>query len=446
MARDVKCDASYRRGVSAKTVRNWAKNQACIPVQIKQPASTAEVCSVIASASAAGQRVKVIGAGHSFTATAMTNGVLLSLERMDKVLDLDVARRRVTVQAGITLKALGDHLAAAGLAMPNLGDINVQSVAGAINTATHGTGIALGNLASTVVGLEIVDGHGHTVRCDESAEPELLRIARVGIGALGVITEATIQCVPAFNLHAHETVETLDDLLVDLDGFAHSADHAEFFWMPGSRRCQVKRNNRTDEPVRPPSKVAYVRDKYIAENFGFDLVCRIGRRFPSFAPKVAKIVAAGVSERDLVDRSDKVFASPRLVKFVEMEYGVSIEHLPEAISRVRALTTTLSFPTLFPIEVRVSAADEIPLSTGYGRTNGWIAVHQYRGAPYESYFQGVEQIMNDYDGRPHWGKLHFQSANTLRHRYPEWDAFIKVRDRLDPDRTFQNDYLARVLG
>ncbi len=417
-----------------------------MPVEITSPRSTAEVAAIVASAHAAGRRIKAIGAGHSFTAAAMTAGVLLSLERMDRLLHLDTARRRVTVQAGMSLKALGEHLAAAGLAMPNLGDINVQSVAGAINTATHGTGLTLGNIATTIVGMEIVDGHGEIVRCDETAEPDLLRVARVGLGALGIVTEVTIQCVPAFNLHAHETVESFDDVIADIDGFARSADHAEFFWMPGARRCQVKRNNRTEEPARPPSKLAYVRDKYIAENLGFDLVCRVGRRFPQLAPKVAKLIAAGVTERDLIDRSDRVFASPRLVKFVEMEYGIPIEHLPEAIERVRKLTETLSFPTLFPIEVRVSAADDIALSTGYGRASGWIAVHQYRGAPYESYFLGVESIMNDYAGRPHWGKLHFQSATTLRDRYPEWEAFTAVRDRLDPDRTFQNDYLARVLN
>lgn len=431
--------------MTAKTVSNWARNQACVPVEITSPRSAAEVAAEVASAHAAGRRVKAIGTGHSFTAAAMTAGVLISLERMDGLLHLDAARQRVTVQAGMSLKALGEHLAAAGLAMPNLGDINVQSVAGAINTATHGTGLTLGNIATTIVGMEIVDGHGDVVRCDETTEPDLLRVARVGLGALGIVTEVTIQCVGAFNLHAHETVESFDDVIADIDGFVRSADHAEFFWMPGARRCRVKRNNRTEEPARPSSKLAYVRDKYIAENLGFDLVCRVGRRFPSLAPKIAKIIAAGVAERDLIDRSDKVFASPRLVKFVEMEYGMPIEHLPEAIERVRKLTETLSFPTLFPIEVRVSAADDIALSTGYGRASGWIAVHQYRGAPYESYFLGVESVMNDYGGRPHWGKLHFQSAATLRDRYPEWEAFTAVRDRLDPDRTFQNDYLARVL-
>jgi FAD-linked oxidoreductase len=432
-------------------VRNWARNQSCIPAEVARPTTTAQVADIVRRAHADRRRVKVIGAGHSFTPAAMTNGVLLSLERMCGVLAVDAGRHRVTVQAGITLRDLGDELAAVGLAMPNLGDINVQSVAGAINTATHGTGLAWGNIATTIVGMELVDGRGEVVRCDESSDPELLRVARVGVGALGVVTEVTIQCVPAFNLHAHETVEVLDDLLDDLvDGgvpaFAGSADHAEFFWMPGARRAQVKRNRRTDEPAQPPSRLAYVRDKYVAENAAFGLVCRVGRRFPSLAPRVAKLVAGAATERELVDRSDKVFASPRLVRFVEMEYGIPIEALPEAVRRVRDVTRNLSYPSLFPIEVRVSAADDIPLSTGYGRTNGWIAVHQYRGAPYEHYFQAVEAIMNDYDGRPHWGKLHYQTAATLRTRYPEWDRFAEARARLDPDGTFRNEYLDRTLG
>jgi L-gulonolactone oxidase len=431
-------------------VRNWARNQSCIPAEVRRPHSTDEVADIVRRAHHAGVRVKTMGAGHSFTAAAMTNGVLLSLEHMRRVLAVDGERARVTVQAGITLRELGDELAALGLAMPNLGDIDVQSLAGAINTATHGTGMEWGNLATTVVGLQLVDGRGDVVRCDVARDPALLQVARVGLGALGVVTEVTIQCVPAFNLHAHETVEALDDLLDDVvDGipaFATSADHAEFFWMPGARRAQVKRNRRTDEPAQPPSRFAYVRDKYLAENAAFGLVCRVGRRFPALAPRVAKVVAGFASERELIDRSDKVFASPRMVRFVEMEYGIPVAALPEAVRRVRDLTTTLSYPTLFPIEVRVSAGDDIALSTGFGRTNGWIAVHQYRGAPYEHYFQGVEAIMDDYEGRPHWGKLHYQSAATLRDRYPEWDRFVAARARLDPDGTFRNEYLDRVLG
>ena len=243
----------------------------------------------MARAQLAGQRVKAIGAGHSFTAAAMTNGVLISLEHLDRVVRVDRDGRRVTIQAGATLRALGEELAAVGLAMPNLGDINVQSVAGAINTATHGTGLELGNIATTIVGMELVDGRGEVVRCDADTNADLLHAARVGVGALGIVTEVTIQCVPAFNLHAHETIESLDDLLDGFDEFTRSADHAEFFWMPGARRCQVKRNRRTEEPARPPSKLAYARDKYVAENLAFDLVCRTGRRFPALAPTIAEL-------------------------------------------------------------------------------------------------------------------------------------------------------------
>jgi L-gulonolactone oxidase len=429
-----------------RTVRNWAKNQTCVPTAVRTPSSTEEVAAIVAEACRSGHRVKAIGAGHSFTGAAMTNGVLLSLDAMRAVERVEASTGRVTVQAGIRLRELCDELAGVGLAMANLGDINVQSVAGAISTATHGTGAGLGNLATTIVGMELVDGRGDVMTCDATTRPDLLRVARVGIGALGIVTKVTIECVPAFDLHAVETIEVLDEVLDDFAAFSTSAEHVEFYWMPGTRRCQVKRNHRTSEPARPQSRLAYVRDKYVAENAAFGLVCRVGRRFPSQAPRLARLVASAASERDLIDRSDRIFCSPRRVRFVEMEYGIPVEAIPQAVRRLRDLTADLSFPPLFPIEVRVSAPDDIALSTGYGRANGWIAVHQYRGAPYEAYFQGVEAIMADYDGRPHWGKLHYQTAATLRPRYPLWDQFADARAELDPAGTFRNEYLDRVLG
>lgn len=431
---------------SRGVIRNWARNEACIPAAVHRPRSTDDVAAVVRGAHSGGRRVRVIGGGHSFTPAAMTSGDLLVLDHLSEVVHVDRASHRVTVQAGIRLRDLNERLAEHGLAMPNLGDIDVQSLAGAISTATHGTGVDFGNLATTVVGMELVTGTGDVLRLDAERDPDHLRCARVGLGALGVITEVTLQLVPAFRLHAIEGVEVLDDVLADVDAFANSADHAELYWMPGARRCQVKRNRRTDDPARPQPRLAYVRDKWLGENVGFGLVCRAGRRFPSLAPRLAKVVAASATERELVDRSDKVFTSPRHVRFLEMEYGIPLEHLPEAVTRLRGLVDELSFPPLFPVEVRVSAADDIPLSTGYGRTNGWVAVHQYRGAPHEAYFHGVEAIMRDYEGRPHWGKLHFRSADDLRDLYPEWDAFAALRAELDPDGTFRNPYLDRVLG
>ena len=425
-------------------VSNWARNQRCVPDAVHQPASTDEVARIVRQAHEAGQRVKVIGAGHSFTATAMTDGVMLRLDNMTQILSVDREAGQVHVQAGATLHDFCRELHNYGLALPNLGDIDVQSIAGAISTATHGTGFGLGNLATNVVAMTLVNGKGEIVELNEG-DPRI-SIAAVGIGALGVVCEVVLQCVPSFRLHAYETIEYLDDLLDDIPSFAASADHAEFFWMPGARRCQVKRNQRTTEDIQRPGKVAYFRDKYVAENLAFGTVCRVGRRWPSLAPRIAKLVSSSVSERDLIDDSFRVFASPRLVRFVEMEYGIPLECLPEAVQRVREVTKHLSFPSLFPIEVRVSAADDIALSTGFGRSNGWVAVHQYVGAPYESYFQQVADIMDSYGGRPHWGKMHYLNAAQLCERYPRWGEFQELRTALDPDGTFRNEYVDRVLG
>ena len=346
----------------SSVVSNWARNQRCVPDAVHQPASTYEVARIVRQAHEAGQRVKVIGAGHSFTATAMTDGVMLRLDNMTQILNVDREAGQVHVQAGATLHDFCRELHNYGLALPNLGDIDVQSIAGAISTATHGTGSGLGNLATNVVAMTLVNGKGEIVELNEG-DPRI-SIAAVGVGALGVVCEVVLQCVPSFRLHAYETIEYLDDLLDDIPSFAESADHAEFFWMPGARRCQVKRNQRTTEDIQRPGKVAYFRDKYVAENLAFGTVCRVGRRWPSLAPRIAKLVSSSVSERDLIDDSFRVFASPRLVRFVEMEYGIPLECLPEAVQRVREVTKHLSFPSLFPIEVRVSAADDIALSTG----------------------------------------------------------------------------------
>jgi L-gulono-1,4-lactone dehydrogenase len=426
--------------------RNWAGNQVCTPAGRHRPRSVDEVSDLVGRAHRQGQRVKVVGAGHSFTDIACTDGLLLSLDHLDRVEHVDTASRRITVGAGIRLHRLNDELAACGLALPNLGDIAYQSIAGATQTATHGTGRDFGNLATNIIGLELVTGTGEVVRCDREHRPEWLRVARVGLGALGVVTRVTLECVPAFDLHAVETLEPFADVVADLDGFFASAEHAELLWTPGARRCQVKRNNRTTEPRRPPSRWEHVRDKVIAENVAFGTLCRVGRRFPGATGRVAKVLPGGVGPRDVIDRSDRVFASPRYVRFYEMEYGVPLEALGEAVARVGDLVRRLGQPVLFPIEVRASAADNIALSTAFGRASGWVACHAYKGMPHDAYFQGVERIMDDYDGRPHWGKLHYQDHRSLRSRYPEWDSFAALRAELDPTATFTNTYLDRVLG
>lgn len=425
---------------------NWAGNQQCRPDEVARPRSVDELAARVSAAAAAGDRVKTIGAGHSFTGAAMTDGVLVRLDDMPTELRVDPASGRAMVGAGMRLADLNRALHSRGRALPNLGDIDVQTVAGATATATHGTGLHLGNLSSGITGLELITGTGDVVWCDAETEPELFAAARVGIGALGVVTRVELETVPAFNLRSVETAEVVEELLADWDGFVASAAHAEFFWMPGTRRALVKRNDpTTDEPVRFTERRVKA-EKLLLENLAFGAAMRTVRRFPGSRDRVQKVLGSAVSSSERVGRSYEVFASPRHVRFMEMEYGLPIDAVPEAFRRVQEVVAELPEPPSFPIEVRVSAADDIPLSTAQGRTSGWIAVHRYKGTDHDPYFRAVEAIMNDYDGRPHWGKWHYQTAASLQPRYPEWDRFAAVRGRVDPVGTFANDYLDRVLG
>jgi L-gulono-1,4-lactone dehydrogenase len=425
--------------------QNWAGNQCCAPTEVRKPESEEELATIVADASRQGRRVKAVGTGHSFTGIALTDGIMLQLERYNDVLAHDPAAGTVTVQAGITIASLSEKLHELGFALENLGDINYQTISGAIATATHGTGVRLGGIATQVVGMRLVAGDGSLIECSADVEPEVFRAARVGLGALGLVSTVTLRVVPAFNLHAVEAGAGVDRLLDNLDGHVENNDHFEFFWMPHTGAALAKWNNRSDEPERERDRWRELREDYIFGNLSFDVICRIGRQWPNLIPRLNNNLP-GSSRNDYVDRSYRVFASPRLVKFHEMEYAIPAEHAREAIGRIRDFIDKSGLKINFPLEVRFTAGDDIPLSTAYGRTTCYLAVHLYLGMPYQQYFEGVEAIMDDYGGRPHWGKLHFQTAATLAQRYPEWEAFQSVRRRLDPEGTFANAYLDRVLG
>jgi L-gulono-1,4-lactone dehydrogenase len=427
------------------TWSNWAGNQVCAPTEVRQPTHEAELVGVVEEAAAAGRRVKGVGAGHSFTSIACTDGTMVDLSRYGRVLHHDPETRTVTVEAGITLAALCEALDERGLALENMGDIAYQSIAGATATATHGTGWHFGNLSSRIVGLRLIAGDGSIIEATPDTNADVLDAARVGVGALGVVSTVTFQAVPAFRLHAVEEPMKVDEVLADFDGYMSSADHVEFYWVPHTGWALTKRNRRTDEPAQPRRRTKELYDDLLLQNVGFGALCRIGRWRPSLIPRLAKILPS-TGRVEYTDRSDRVFTSPRHVHFYEMEYGIPREAVPEALNRVRRLVDELGIQLSFPVEVRVVAPDDIPLSTAHGRATGYIAVHVYRGTPYDAYFQGVERIMDSYEGRPHWGKMHFQRAETLAPRYPRWDDFQAVRRRLDPEGRLANEYTDRVLG
>lgn len=437
--------AAVTRRSPATRWRNWGGNQRCAPEQVAEPTSLVELTQVVRSAGAAGLSVKAVGSGHSFTDIACTSGVQVRLGRYDRVLSVDREAMRVTVQSGITVARLSEALAEAGLGMPNLGDVGYQSISGAISTGTHGTGARLCGLAGQVVGLELVAADGSVVSCSESEEPDIFSAARLGLGAVGLISAVTLQCVPAFRLRAEERPMRVDEVLASVDDLFDSNDHFEFYWVPHTGWALTKSNNRTEEPVGGRSRARELYDQVLMENLAFGAACRLGRMRPQWIPRLATALPSSGTRR-YVARSDRVFTTPRLVRFCEMEYSLPRDQLATGLNRLRQFVEDAGLLISFPVEVRVAAADDIALSTCYGRPGCYIAIHMYQGMPYDQYFRGAEAIFSELDGRPHWGKLHYQTAATLAPRYPRWDDFQAARRRVDPDGRFANAYTDRVLG
>jgi len=422
---------------------NWSGGQGCAPIAVERPASRAEVVEAVGRAAAAGRRLRAAGAGHSFSDAAVTEGTLVLCDRLDRVLDADPASGRVRVEAGIRLSKLNAELALRGLALENLGDIDAQSLAGALATGTHGTGGRLANLSAQVEEVELVlaDGSERTLT---AADGDLLRAARVGLGALGVVVALTLRCVPAFRLRAVDEPVLLDRTLSELDARVDGADHFELWTFPHSGRAITRTNERTAAPARPASAARRWVDEILLENHALGALNRLGRRAPRAIPLLNRAAGSLVSRRERLDDSYRVFATERRVRFEEMEYAVPREHARAALETCREILAR--HPVGFPIELRFSAEDDALLSPAYGRPTAYLAVHVYAGVPFAAPLREVDAAMVRYDGRPHWGKRSFLTAAQLAPLYPRWAAFGRARAQLDPEGRFANPFTDRALG
>ncbi|MEU5220324.1 D-arabinono-1,4-lactone oxidase [Streptomyces sp. NPDC020807] len=427
--------------------RNWSGSEEARPVRVLRPGSTEEVAAAVGTAACEGLRVKAIGSGHSFSGAAVAPGVQLRLDGLSRLRSVDPDTGLVTVDAGMPLWKLGPLLASHGLALEVMGDIDRQTVAGAVSTGTHGSGLRFGGMATQVHALKLVLADGTAVRCSADERPELFRAARVGLGALGVITEVTLQCVDAFALHARDTAVPVAEVLDRVDELTESNDHFEFFWFPHSTTALTRRFTRlpADAPLKPIGTLARRIDETVS-GLGFDALCRVGTAVPALVPPIARFAARAMSAREFTDHSARVFASPRDVRFHEGEYAIPREHAVDALREIKRWIDTTGERVSFPLEVRFAAADDITLSTGNGRESCYIAFHQYHRMPYRRYFDACEAILGEFRGRPHWGKMHTLGARTLRTRYDGFDEFVALRDALDPTGRFANPYLDRVLG
>lgn len=452
-------------GNEAATWTNWAGSVTSRPQIQSTPSDPMALHRLLDQCVAQGHRLRVVGAGHSFSPAAATNGALVSLDNFDQLESITPipgtdGHCAVTVGAGIRLHALNALLASHGLAMANLGDIDRQSIAGAISTGTHGTGLGHTGFAAMVLGLRLMLASGEVIEVSTTQNSHLFKAAQLSLGALGIVIAVTMRTVPAFLLHARETPLPLEEVLEHLDGehgYPENNDHFEFYWFPGSKSTLAKFNNRVplDTPItaqegNPALAMArgarlWVDDELLSNGF-FQFTNSLTSRIPGLTGPINAVASKALTARTYVAASHDVFVTPRRVRFHEMEYAIDRSVAREVLADYLKYMSRKQHAISFPIEVRFAAPDNVWLSTGYERENVYIAVHQYQHSPYKDYFAGVEEIFKAAGGRPHWGKMHTLTHEDLVDRYPRLDEFTALRSQLDPQGIFTNHYTNTVFG
>lgn len=387
--------------------KNWSGSVRCRPANgVAYPASEEEIAAEVRAAAERRGKVRLAGSGHSFMPLCASDDVVISLDRWHGVESASEEDLEATIRAGTKIHDMGKPLLDANVALENQGDVDVQSIAGALSTGTHGTGETLGNLSTQLIGVRLVTANGDVLDANVSDNADLLAAARVSLGMLGVFSVVRLRVTEAYRLHEMQWTESVDDCLAQLDRLIGEYRHFEFFWYPTDGLAHMK-------ALRPT-----------------DLFCD---RLPDV-------------EGEQIDWSYRIFPTVRENRFNEMEYAIPAESGPECFQEVRHLMQTRFDHVRFPIEYRTLAADDSWLSPAYDRATVTLSIHRAADKPYEEFFRAAETIFRRYDGRPHWGKIHYLDATALRTLYPRWDAFVELRREMDPDGRFLNSSLADLFA
>lgn len=428
----------------AKLIQNWGKTLKFTVDNYAQPNSEEEIVKLLQQANVEGKNVRVIGSGHSWTKLIETNQILVNLDLYQGVISVDKENKIVEVKSGTKLLKLGNELNSLGFAMENLGDIDVQSIAGALNSGTHGTGKNFGTLATQIYGITIALGSGELVYCDEITNRELFKAAQISLGSLGIITRYKLKVVDAFKLEYTSSLGSMKDMIDNYDTYNSENRNYEFYWFPYTDMVQLKLVNETQKPIKDGGFWRDFNDVVI-ENLGYQVLSETSRILPKFYKPFSKFSAKNVPHGTWRNQSNKIFATVRWVKFKEMEYNVPKEKFTACITEIMDTIHKRDFRVHMPIEVRYVKQDDILISPANQRDCVYMAVHQYNGMDYEEYFKTIEEIFWKYDGRPHYGKMNTMKKPQFENTYSGWNTFATIQKQSDPKGIMLNEYLKSIL-
>ncbi|MGO2995798.1 MAG: D-arabinono-1,4-lactone oxidase [Brachybacterium alimentarium] len=427
--------------------RTWSGGHRWCPQHLLAPRDEAGVLEGLALARSRKLPLRVIGGGHSFTPLAATDGVAMSLEALSGLVRADPASGLVTLRGGTRLWEIAELLAPYGLALSVMGDIDRQSIAGAIQTGTHGTGARFTGFAGMVRALRLALADGSIVETSPTQDPDLFQAARLGLGTIGIVLEVTIACVPAYRLDLVESTEPLEATVGSFLPDSAITDHHEFFWFPRTDRATVRVSRRVPQETarRRPSRAAELLQQEVLGNGAWELLCRSAALVPHLSRPAAEIASRVFAGPRVVDDSAAVFTAPRRVRFQESEWAIPASRFPAAFAALRARFEDENVRVTFPLEVRRAAADDVWLSTAHGRDTVYIAAHRYHREEAGPYLLMVQRVLEPFAARPHWGKRHWLGRKELTSLYPRFEDFRTVREAVDPDGVLLTGYLRHLL-
>ena len=420
---------------------NWARNQNCVAKNFFQPETEEELVELIKK----GTKVRLVGTGHSWNSICLSSDTLINLDFYNKVLAIDKQNLQVKIQAGIKLCQLNEELDKAGLALTNLGSIAKQSVAGAISTGTHGSGINYQILGSQIEEFSLIKADGEKLVLHREKDKELFNKCIVNLGCLGVVSEITLNIVPAFNLHDYTVAVPFEEAVERLNKLVNQTDHFKMWWFPHTDKMVLYGYNRTQVKTNDSRFRQWFMDEFVSVNI-YRLLLKVGNIKRSLRRTINQLLLLNFKKPlDRIEKSYKVFNVPEPPLHREVEWAFDIADAQNLLLEYKQLIDSSNHLMNFIQEIRFTKADDFALSPCYGRNTIWLGAYNADNFGWKELMNDFEALAKKYNGRPHWGKEFTVDAAYLKSVHPSYEDFNTLRKRLDPNGKFSNDFISRFF-